>query len=273
MTKQPGLVDFHNHVLAAVDDGARSDEDGHQALCAFADAGAVAVIATPHIDASLSDFPDRLNERLREIGNAYTDLQDWASRELPELRLELGAEVRLDTPTPDLSDGRLRLAGGRFVLVEFAFSGLPPNAERALGYIVECGYRPIVAHPERYRGFPSDLSLGALWRGVGALLQVNGGSLLGMYGERAQSISRGLLASGMVDYIASDHHARGALPVPSYVAWLRDAGAADQLELLTVVNPGRILEGRDPEPVPEVEFRYETTGFWAGVRARFGARR
>ena len=55
-----------------------------------------------------------------------------AAAEFPALRLERGAEVALDTPAPDLSDPRVRLAGTPFTLVEFPFMTIPPNAAHAL---------------------------------------------------------------------------------------------------------------------------------------------
>jgi protein-tyrosine phosphatase len=61
-----------------------------------------------------------------------------------------GAEVALDTPDPDLSDDRVRLAGTRFVLVEFAYMTVPPNAGSVLRRIRDAGWVPVLAHPERY---------------------------------------------------------------------------------------------------------------------------
>ena len=258
------IVDFHNHVLAGVDDGANTDEESHATLQAFVDAGVIALVATPHVDASLADSPQRLDARLRSIDAAYGHLLEWVMSALPQLRFELGAEIRLDTPFPDLHDGRLRLAGGRFALVEFPFMGLPPNSTRALEHIVQHGYRPIVAHPERYNGF--SLADGRRWKDVGALLQVNGGSIIGRYGEQAQSAARALLEAGLVDYLCSDYHARGTLPIDAYVEWLRNSDGAKQAELLTETNPARLLEGADPLPVPPL--RIAEMNFWHGVAAR-----
>ena len=258
------IVDFHNHVLAAVDDGANSDEESHAALQAFADAGVIALVATPHVDASLADRAQRLDARLRSIHAAYGHLLEWVVRALPDVRFELGAEIRLDTPFPDLHDGRLRLAGGRFALVEFPFMGLPPNSTRALEHVVQSGYCPIVAHPERYNGF--SLADARRWKDAGALLQVNGGSIIGRYGEQSQSAARALLEAGLVDYLCSDYHARGSLPIGAYVEWLRASDGAKQAQLLTEINPARLLEGADPLPVPPMQVA--AMSFWHGVAAR-----
>ena len=59
--------------------------------------------------------------------------------------------ARLDVPDPDLSDPRVRIAGGPLVLVEFPSMQLPPNCEWALHTLRQQGWRPIIAHPERYR--------------------------------------------------------------------------------------------------------------------------
>ena len=50
-----GIVDFHNHVMPAVDDGAQSAEESVDALEAFKADGVTAVVATPHVEASCTD--------------------------------------------------------------------------------------------------------------------------------------------------------------------------------------------------------------------------
>lgn len=245
-----GIVDFHSHLMIAVDDGAPDAAHALQALRAFASQGVTTCITTPHFDGSLTKFAETLEKRLAALDAGWTALQDAVAAEPGLPALARGVEVMLDDPDPDLSDARLRLAGGPFVLCEFPAMRIPPNAEWAIRNLRERGWRPIIAHPERYRNHDEQLSALTRCREAGAYLQVNAGALLGQHGDRALAIARALLQQGWVDYLASDHHARGAPATARAVALLSDRGGEAQARALTEVNPARILTGEDPLPVP-----------------------
>jgi protein-tyrosine phosphatase len=48
------IVDFHNHVIPGVDDGASSDDEAVAALRAFLAHNTRQIIATPHVNGSLT---------------------------------------------------------------------------------------------------------------------------------------------------------------------------------------------------------------------------
>lgn len=243
------MVDFHNHVLAGVDDGARDEAESRAAVERFVACGAQALIATPHFDASLVPQPERFAARMAALDDAWGVLQAWARDALPDLGLARGVELKLDLPDPDCTDERLRLAGGRFVLVEFAAMSVPARSDLPLRSIVDQGFVPVLAHPERYAGFDEELRRARDWKDAGALLQVNAGSLTGRYGERPRHNALLLLADGLADYLCSDYHARGAIATAEL---LGDAtGEGDAYDVLVRANPHRLLQGLDPLPVPE----------------------
>jgi len=242
-----GLVDLHNHVIPGVDDGAQDAAEARLALATLARDGVSALVATPHVELSLTGR-EALASRLDEIDAAWLVLESCAQGS--GVVVQRGAEVRLGEADPDLSDPRLRLAGGRFVLVEFAFFTVPPRSERVLASIVRRGLLPIVAHPERYSGLDPGLEVVESWRAAGALLQVNGGSLLGRYGTAPARSAAALLARGWVDYLASDYHARGAPRIRETREYLEMHGGQEQSELLTRVNPARLLRDEKPLAVP-----------------------
>lgn len=242
-----GLVDLHNHVIPGVDDGAQDAAESRQALAALSAEGVTALIATPHVELSLAGRQD-LSVRLAEIDLAWTVLEECATGS--GIAVQRGAEVRLDDADPDLSDSRLRMAGGRFVLVEFPYFTVPPRSARVLAALVDAGWLPIVAHPERYSGLDPDLAIVAAWRDSGALLQVNGGSFLGRYGTAASRAATALLGAGMIDYVASDYHARGSPRIREFRDHLETHGGRKQSELLTRTNPRRLLRDERPLAVP-----------------------
>ncbi len=51
------FVDFHSHLMPAVDDGAPDERHALEALQAFAAQGATTCITTPHFHASLVGTP------------------------------------------------------------------------------------------------------------------------------------------------------------------------------------------------------------------------
>jgi len=241
---QPGIVDFHNHLLPAVDDGAADEDESRAALVKMVEAGVTSLIVTPHFEAVLQLRPEDFAARLEELDAAWSRFQP--------LSIEAGiapyraVELRLDLAHPDLSDARLRLAGGPFVLCEFAWFTIPPRSERVLAAIRGDGWIPVVAHPERYEGMDEALEVTGRWIAAGALLQVNGASLLGRYGERARRTATALLTRGRAHYVCSDYHAKGSPRIREYVAELeRIVGPAAAARLVRK-NPARLLRGEAP---------------------------
>ena len=268
MDRDPtAFADVHNHLVPDVDDGARDVEDTLDAVERMTLLGIRKIIATPHLDGRLTLEPDALEERLEEVTEAFDVATAAVAEAFPEVDLRRGHEVMLDIPDVDFSDPRMRLAGTRFVLVEWPRLHLPPGTAKVLRRIRDGGHVPIVAHPERYVGI--DLELAANWREAGALLQVNHGSLDGRYGGEARNMALRLLRRAWVDYMASDFHARPDRKIYMEEArdHLEDAGAGEAFVTMSLTNPARILRDEMPIPVPSLPFE---RGLWAKVRGLLG---
>lgn len=240
------VIDFHNHILPAVDDGARDAGETRLALRTMHAAGVRLVIATPHFTASLT-VADKGAEYRARIARALDDTRRLAAIDTPDLTVELGAEIMLDDPGADLSDPTFRLAGTRFALVEFSLFGVPPNAADMLFHLRAKGWQPVLAHPERYTGL--ELPTLEQWHATGTLLQVNAGSLLGDYGPHARRTAWALLRNGHIQYICSDYHARGKFRVPAALEAIRESGGGNVCEILTE-NAERLTRDEMPLQVP-----------------------
>lgn len=247
------MLDFHNHLMPGVDDGAVDLDESRVGLETLRSQGITDIITTPHIRASLTERPRELGIYLGVLDRAWDRLRELADAEFPEMRLERGVEIMLDIPRPDLSDSRLRLAGTSFALVEFPFMSVPPHSTRAIGEIVERGCTPVIAHPERYSNIPTHYDLVDDWRDAGGLIQVNSGSLMSFYGSNAKKFAWYLLGRGCVDYLSSDYHSRGKCAVEACGAELIESGGEAQLRALTTTNPERLIRNEPPLPVPPFE--------------------
>lgn len=258
-------VDLHSHLVPGVDDGARDVADVLASVRRMAEEGIGSIVTTPHIRAGLTLDRAALSHRLDEVAQAWRDAADAISDAFPDVVYRQGHEVMLDIPNPSLTDPRLRMAGTDFVLVEWPRMQVPPATVRVLERIVASGYRPVIAHPERYGGVKDQMDLVAAWKGAGAYLQVNYGSFVGRYGSDARTNAFRMLRRGWIDYLATDFHGRAHLkPYRAEAEEVMDGlGAGDVLTLLSVTNPSRLLVNEAPLPAPRLP---EERGFWARIK-------
>lgn len=243
-------TDFHSHLVPGVDDGAPDIVASRAAVGAMARDGITTAIVTPHFDGSLTLAPLLQQARLAQLDAGFAQLREDTEVAASGVRLLRGVELMLDVPDPDVSDERLRLDGGRFVLVEYPGLQLPlSHADYAIHALRQNGWQPIVAHPERYHNVDDSLEQLMPLRTAGAYFQVNAGSLTGVYGDGPARRSAALLARGWVEYGSSDYHGRGTPAVSAARAALAAHGAAAQAEALFCGNPARLVRGEAPVPV------------------------
>jgi protein-tyrosine phosphatase len=247
------IIDFHSHLMPGVDDGAADIGESRYGLRTMAEQGVTTIVTTPHVQGSMTHKPEELYRYLLQLDSAFTSLKELAKAEFPNLRIERGAELMLDVPSPQLLDERMHLAGTSFVLVEFPFMNIPPHSTIPLREIRSNGVIPIVAHPERYSNMPGNVDIIESWRDAGAYMQINAGSLLGQYGASAKRLVWQILERGWADYLSSDFHARGRCTVRDCAQAMKEGGGALQHRALTVTNPGRMLNSEAPLPVMPLE--------------------
>ena len=192
------LCDLHTHVLPGVDDGADTLDCALQMLenAAASDVSILAV--TPHCGGIFGNILDEnLQARFRQL--------QQAARDIP-VELVLGGEARVDDQfLPLLAQKKLPTIGGsRYLLTEFA----PDEREFSptLEAILELGYIPLIAHPERYIAVCKNPQIVLPWLDMGCHLQLTGGSILGEHGKTVQRTSAFLLQSDLVACVASDAH-------------------------------------------------------------------
>lgn len=238
------MIDLHCHLLPGVDDGSRNIEQSVQVLNAMRESGVTAVCLTPHF--SVREIPEGLPP---SHNAAYATLLKHAPA---GVALHRGVELMLDRPVrPELlSHPELRLAGTRFILVEFTRMAALTAITNALGQIAHLGLVPVLAHPERYAACrPTAVRQ---WKAAGALMQVDALTLLSGRGRGQRA--RTLLGQGLADIIAADNHGDKRL---MHIAceYLREHGGEAQADLLARGNPEAIIADGEVEPVPPLEIK------------------
>ena len=254
----PDRLDFHNHVIPNVDDGAASLDASLAAIKAMHGQGIGHIIASPHLRASLVRNRTKWEQYAGRIENSWKSLQAAATSS--PVSLYRGFEILLDEPAIDLSNPLLRLAGSSFVLVEFPFEFIPPYNADAIFSIKMHNRYPIVGHPERYLDIQQSPGRVVDWLRGGAYLQSNAGSFVGHYGPAAEKLAWRLLKTGVVSYVCSDYHATGTCHTAAAVRRIGRKYGDEIVDLLFSENPLRILRDEPPLPVTP-----KPRGFFSGL--------
>jgi protein-tyrosine phosphatase len=244
------MVDIHCHILPEVDDGARSLTEALEMARIAAGCGVTDLAATSHFRAEEENMGC-----LAELREQFRLLQTAVNQEEIPLRLHLGAEVLCTWQAVDLARERLlpTLGDTDYVLCEFYFDAEYEYMNDILAGIAEAGYRPVVAHPERYGAIQRNPQRIQRWFARGYVIQVNKGSILGTFGARAQNAAQWLLDMGFVHVIGSDAHSprHRTTNLARLRDWLLHRYSGEYVRLLLEENPGRVLRGEKMVPVDD----------------------
>ncbi|GAB3170403.1 tyrosine-protein phosphatase [Telluribacter humicola] len=195
--------DLHIHVLPGIDDGAATLDDSLALLDLHYKAGIRRIVATPHIR---SDFFPNTTDTIRE---AYAKLQTVAAQHWPDLELTYAAEYYADDYLMTLIEAdELLPLFDRYVLVETSMRSEQPYFTHILRALIDKGWKPVLAHPERYRPWHQRPERYAELYEMNVIFQINLLSLGGLYGSAEQAVAERLIQQGWVGAVGSDlHHA------------------------------------------------------------------
>jgi protein-tyrosine phosphatase len=215
------IVDLHSHLVPGVDDGTRTMAESLEALTALYREGVRAAVTTPHLlvphlptEAAIQRELDAHRRAFDELAGAMVGRDElptlWLGQEIwaPDASAASRVVRRSDVGMP-----------GKFLLVEFGFD-LQGNHNDVVREVLDAGRQIVIAHPERYHYLPGHDALDVMrqWQELGALLQVNVGSLTGHYqgsSPGSEQLAWQMIAEGLVDVLATDHHGprrRGVSP-------------------------------------------------------------
>ena len=238
------MIDIHAHILPGLDDGAETTDESLRMIRQAIDVGVEVICATPHVlDGVTSSFQEK-------IGRTFQLLCSQVQKEKLKIRLVLGSEiyVRQDVHCLARFNFFSLNQSGRYILLELPPRHLPPNLDQLVHNLRVGGIVPIIAHPERSIAEKSQLKEIERLKRLGALTQINAGSLLGQFGKAPKRAAEYLLSRDLVHIMASDAHDAHVRSI----AILRQAFAGvcqlvgkTKAEELVMSNPSRILSGED----------------------------
>lgn len=247
------MIDIHTHILPDMDDGARSWGEAVEMAELAAENGTHILAATIHANLPGMDNPRRLEAYVRQLKQFQGILQ----KEKIPLTVCSGMEVFADAGFPRgfHPTDFLTLNGSPYLLTEFSMDEGAAQIYRTVDGILERGLIPVLAHPERYVCVQRVPAHVFEWHQMGALIQINKGSLLGRFGSQIRRTANSLLRHRLAAAVASDAHRADirTTDLSKTADFLRDEYGRKTAYLLLEENPGRILQGWEvilEEPVP-----------------------
>lgn len=264
------MIDLHIHILPGLDDGAESWEDALEMAEIAVESRTECLAATIH-----SNLP----------GNHPPGLKDSYLMRLSRFRMLLQAENIPLSVCPGMeifvregfleklkAGELLTLNGTHYPLLEFDMAAPAFEIYQALDHVLEAGFLPVIAHPERYRCIQRVPAHVYEWYRMGAVIQLNKGSILGSFGGKVRRTADTLLRHRLAAVVASDAHSSVVRTPRMKELWeyLADRFGQECPRLLLEENPGRILRGERVIWRQPAGYDYSAAGgesaaaFWGG---------
>lgn len=237
-----GYIDIHSHILPGIDDGAKNFEMSMEMLRIAEKSGIKSIVLTPH------HKPMRRNAGPEGVKELIRRLNDEMRRENMDILLYAGNEFYYSSETVRVLEEKkaCTMAGSGYVLVEFGPMDSLDYIRGGLYQILSAGYRPILAHVERYERVCAKVEHVKDLTAMGCYIQVNAGSIMGQFGMGTKQLARKLLKYRVVHFVATDAHDSGRrTPALSECArYLERKHGEEYMEELLRINPMHMIADR-----------------------------
>lgn len=242
------FIDIHGHYAWQIDDGIQSVEECKQALEIAKKNNIQTIIATPHLVGEvhyieeLKEIKDRIIE-LKNLGNQY------------DIEVLFGSEIMLNSDYMKLIQSQCLISfeNTDYLLCEFDVRkelGNEDEVEDRLYELQVAGYKPIIAHVERYFHKKIDIERVENFIDMGYVIQVNTSSLMGEHGKMCKNNAWKLIEKGLCHVVATDTHrvkgTRQPNMLEAYQEIKKHYGEANA-NLLCIDNPRHIISNEDIE--------------------------
>ena len=195
-------IDIHSHLLPGLDDGVQSYEESEDVILLFQKMGYKKLITSPHV------MSDTYKNTTEKILSRLAKLQTYLKNQDIDVEIQAAAEYYLDEQVFKMveNDQKMLTFGNKYLLFETNFLNEPFNMKEFIFLATTKGYKPVLAHPERYLYLQENVDKARDLLDRGVLFQINIGSISGSNGKPAQTTALKLIDRGWIHLLGSDCH-------------------------------------------------------------------
>ena len=196
-----GFIDIHSHLLPGIDDGSKNLKETETLLHQLKAFGFEKCITTPHT------LPEVWENTREGILQKYEETKSQLSEILQPMLHHTASEYMLDDSFIDrLQSESMLTLKDNLLLIEMSYMNPPLALKEIIFEIKQKGYKPILAHPERYLYYHKNLKAYELLKDLGVSFQMNLLSSVGYYGLSVAKAADDLLKNDFIDFVGSDVH-------------------------------------------------------------------
>lgn len=194
-------TDIHSHLLPGIDDGATDSDHSITLITELKNLGFSNFITTPHV-------MEHVWENTKEkIESTLLTTQKSLTTNGINNSFKAAAEYMLDEKFRKLfQEEQLLTLKDNYVLVEMSYLSAPLQLYNIIFDLQVAGYKPILAHPERYNFYHSNTKEYTKLKHAGCLFQMNLLSAVGYYGPMVAKTADYLLKNNLINFVGSDVH-------------------------------------------------------------------
>lgn len=195
-------VDMHSHLIPGIDDGSQSMDETIAMLAKFESFGYKKIITTPHI------MSDSYRNTPEIILGGLEKIHELVKEHNLNIKVEAAAEYYFDETLLNRLQNKEKLLtfGDNYILFEFSFHSEPNQIDKLFFEFLTQGYKPVLAHFERYAFLFGSIDKAQEWREMGINIQMNFNSLSGHYGPEVKKQAESLVDRKLIDFVATDCH-------------------------------------------------------------------
>jgi protein-tyrosine phosphatase len=198
-------VDIHCHIMFGVDDGPDNLETSREMIMMAHEEGIYKIVATPHY------HPGKCTMEYDELKKRFELFKEHMKDVCPQVELQLGREIYYTSDVLEALEAgkRLTMEDTKYILVEYHPTVEYSYLRTSINNLMQMGYTPVIAHIERYICVLEDWKLAWELRNMGAVIQVNAGSVTGGSGSKVKKFIKRLMKEELVDVVGTDAHSSG----------------------------------------------------------------
>ena len=206
--------DIHSHFIPGIDDGAKTIEESVEMITEMHNLGYRKIITSPH---TMSDYYRNTREII--LSGCENVKQALKDANVP-VELSSVSEYYLDFDFErKLKEEKLLTFGNNYLLFEISYMNPPDNLFHIIFEMQLQGYKPVLAHPERYNFWHKEFEKYEAFIDKGVLLQMNINSLTGYYSHSTKKIAEQMIDKNMISLLGTDCHHMGHINLVKQVIY------------------------------------------------------